>query len=291
MAHITHFNRYSKNTRLSAGRTVVALRQLYTLATAMQLDALAEVCREGIGFAQQVVALVLRRRAQRTARGGGGAREVDRKMDKLVKALYRRLEDIADSFADGPRGERAAALMAAYFPDGYYAITSMPYEDELAEVSQIFLAFSEGEPSADVGPLELRSLIEGIGALLPAYQEALELRALVTTGDVRSARDAMYAASCAAVAGVLFTFRRPEDEAHRAKLLAPFDDQYARAAAARRRASTGPVAEGEDGAPLGMDAEALDAEALDEEALDEALLLDEAVAGEGGGEAPAEADG
>lgn len=274
MAQTTHYNRYSKNTRLSPGRTVMALRQIFKLAAALGLPELRRVCSEGMGLAEDVIKLSLRRRAQKSARGGGQAKAIDRKMDKLIRALCRRLEDIADSFADEPRGERAAELLATFFPDGYYAVTSLPYEDELAAVARIFQVFVEGDAAEDVEPLELGSLIEGIGRLLPAYQEALELRELVTAGDVRSARDAMHVASCAAVAFILFTFRRPEEEAQRAALLAPFDDQYARAAAARRQGlAAAAVAEGEDGAPVELDAE--------EEALDEALLLDEAVAGDG----------
>lgn len=283
MAHITHYRRYSKNTQLTPGRTRVALMQLVELAVAMRLDALAEVAREGVSLAEKLIGLIIRRRAQRTARGGGDAQAIDRKLDKLVRALYRRLEDLADSLADEPLGVRASELIAAYFPDGYYAITSLPYEDELGAVTSIHRAFTEGDAADAVAPLELSMLVARIGDLLPAYAEALELRELVTAGDVRSVRDQMHVASCAAVAFVLFQFRMPDDESVRGKLLAPFDDQYARAAEARkRRASGAPVAEGEDG--VAFDEQAFDealADDLDDAALDEQERLDEAVAGQG----------
>lgn len=275
MAHVTHYQRYSKNTQLSPGRARVALDQLLAVAIAMQLNDLARACREGLALAARLVELVAKRRAQRTTRGGGEAKTVDRKMDKLIRALCRRLEDLADSLEDEALGERAAELVEQLFPKGYYAVTSLPYEDELAEVTRIIKVFTEGEAAADVAALELGMLVDRIDRLLPAYAEALELRQLVTAGDVRSARDEMHAATCAVVAFVLFHFRKPEEEEVRARLLAPFDDQYARAAEARKRKG-GAVEAGEDGAAI----EDLD-DALDDEALAEEEALDEAVAGDG----------
>lgn len=276
MAHATHYHRYSKNTQLSPGRTRVALTQVYELALARRLPELAAICKEGIAHAERLIDLRARRKAQATARGGGDAQAVDRALDRVVRALARRLEDLADSFAGEPIGDRAAALVQAYFPEGHGAVTTLPYEDELGAVSRIHAAFTRGDAVDAVGPLELGMLVGRMGELLPKYAEALALRAIVTTGDLRSGQELMHVSACAAVAYVLWRLRKPEEEADRAALLAPFDDQYTRAAEARRRrAGAAPIGDGEDGA-----ADELDDSVLD----DEELALDEAVAGDDGGE-------
>lgn len=270
MAHITHYQRYSKNTQLSPGRTRVALIQIHALALARRLPDLAFICKEGIAHADRLIDLRARRKAQGNARGGGDAQTIDRALDRVVRAIARRLEDLADSFIGEPIGDRAAQLMGTYFPEGHGAITTLPYEDELGAVSRIYDAFTHGEASDAVAPLELAMLLDRMGELLPKYAEALALRTIVTTGDLRSAQEAMHVTTCAAVAYVLCHLRKPEEEPDRAALLAPFDDQYARAAEARRRrAGATPITDGEDGAP----------DDLDDVLLDEDEALDDAVAG------------
>lgn len=275
------FTRYFRVNRLSPGRAALVARQILRIAREIDEPTLIELAARLHDAADRYGLVSHGRRSQSGRRGDGSAYKIDKKIDRNIKGYAEQLDTvIADYGEDHELGATAISLRDETVPQGHYAVTGLPYEDEAQAVTRIIDRLRRVDRAVLV-EMNVAYYLDRLEALLPAYIEALEVRRIVTAGDVKTARDAMHRALCGVVGHVCARFWRSDDLETRDRLLAPVDDQQDRISAlARARRTGGRVA-----------AEVADAQAAEDAALD-ALLEDELAFDEGvEGEDPMETQG
>ncbi len=294
---------YTSSVNLRAqppGRAKQSLIGTHAAALAQRDDELIAICEYGLEWVDAYIARRARRRLQRVARSDGEAKRLDRAVDNFLGDIHRALERAPGRYPHHPeRHAWAAQLKATYFPDGAYAITSLPYEEELVVAEYIHHHLTT-EHAAWCRALRIAGLLEDLGEVLPAYRVALTPDDLITIDEVNEAFGRMQHALCAAVAHVLGRYWRLEDVEKRDGLLRAIRDQDQRMAdllAGRRRgdgvslddgpgdAEGAPDGAGDDPGDVGEAIDGLDADG-GEAAADPAGAAEQAP-GEGAAESPA----
>ncbi len=265
------YARYFNVNRLSPGRAALVARQLLRMARQFGEAILVDLAARLLESADLYGRIGHNRRRQGGRRGEGSAYRVDKKVDRNVKGYAEQLDTvIADHGEQHPLGRAAIELRDATVPEGHYAVTGLPYEDEAQAVERIVTRMREVDRATLEG-MNVLYYLERLEALLPEYFAALEVRRIVTAGDVKSAREQMHRDLCNVVAYICARFNQAQDQQTRDELLAPIDDQQDRVSALARARRLG-----------GAAAAAAQAEADSEEAeldamLDEELAFDEGV--------------
>jgi hypothetical protein len=167
-------------------------------------------------------------------------KSIDRRLDKAITAVRDGAEVQTQGAApDDPIHELVDRFLKAAMPEGVFAITSLPYVDQLS-ATQKLLAMLQVPLAGTVTELGLGRQVSRIAEILPAYEGALhgtgELA--VTFAPVRDARQRGQRFLRELVAMILGRYNRDEDPAHRearARLLTPLWNQVQAARALRAR--------------------------------------------------------
>lgn len=280
------YTRYYNVNRLSPGRAALVARQLLRLARQFGEAILVDLAARLLESADSYGRIGHHRRSQSGRRGEGSAYKIDKKVDRNVKGYAEQLDTVIADYGEEHRlGKAAIELRDATVPKGHYAVTGLPYEDEAQAVERI-VDHMRAVDRATLERMNVLYYLERLEGLLPEYFAALEVRRIVTAGDVKSAREQMHRDLCNVVGYICARFSRAQDVETRDELLAPIDDQQDRISAlARARRLGGTAAAASQDAANAEDA-ALDA------LLDEELAFDEgAEAAELGGAAGGDAAG
>jgi hypothetical protein len=167
---------------------------------------------------------------------------LDARVDKTISAVRDGAElQRQGAAADDPIHGTVETFLKTAMPEGVYAITSLPYVEELS-AAQKLLTTLQGPLAATVTELGLGRQVNRIAEILPAYEAALRANGQlgVTFAPVRAARQRGQRYLREIVALVVGRYSRDEDPAHqaaRAQLLTPLWDQVQAARALRGRRS------------------------------------------------------
>jgi hypothetical protein len=175
---------------LSTGRRVFALQQVKPIAEELGEDALVTL----LGRALEHDARTLRLESSWAASGYDSDPQRVKRIDAQVDRTLSAIRDVAESqVAGGFPGEdleeTSQELMREIFPAGVFAVSSLPFVEELAAVEHI-LRQLRGPFSRHVETLGLGRLVARLGALAEEYRAAQEEKpkAHASWGDVRAAR-------------------------------------------------------------------------------------------------------
>lgn len=230
---------YIRTYAFRTGRRLYVLQRMLERATAQGDATLVARLQEAVAAERETLRM---ERTWSAQQGRGSVRAavlpLDAQVDRLIGGMYRALVDLRDILpASDPQAEMAGEKLATWFPEKAVGYTALPYEDQVAEVGWLLGELFEDEahtrPVAAVSALGIGSYVRQLAAVFPAYTEAVgrEAGAGVTYAAVRGARLAGLDRLARVVARVLGTYDLPADDAVRATLLQPFDEQAARLAA------------------------------------------------------------
>jgi hypothetical protein len=208
------------------GRRLFALHQVRTLAHAQGFTELVEHCDATI--AHDGDARELERRwafEPAVADTNPAAQRIDVFVDRTLGAIRDHVVAQTQGAApDDPIHADAASFLKRIFPVSVYAVTSLPYVDELAAVGDI-VAQLNGELAAPVKEFGLERLVKRLADLAVQYRDALETppQSFIEWGRVRAARGEGQGLLLEAVAIILGKHhqRTPEGTEARLSLLAP----------------------------------------------------------------------
>jgi hypothetical protein len=229
---------------LSTGRRLFALRQMKAVAQALggNQDVEARI-DEAIAHEEQTRDLELLWGGVRAGNVDARAmKPIDHRVDKVITAVRDGAEAQRQGAADDdPIHETVDTFLKTAMPEGVFAITSLPYVDELS-ATQKLLAMLQGPLAGTVTELGLGRQVGQLAALLPQYEAGLNgTGALaVTFAPVRTSRQRGQRYLREIVALVLGRYNRDEDPEHRsarAHLLTPLLKQVEAARALRGRRS------------------------------------------------------
>lgn len=246
------YDRHMSVRRFPPGRAIQTLRNIDLIASRHGLADLQRLIVAALAAAMTYIRLRARRQTQRLSRGDGKAGAIDREVDNNVGQIYDLILREAEGYPETPIGKSCRAILAQFFQGGLWSVTRIPYEEEVVVVEMLVDAL-RAQHADTVAELGLARQLRRIEALLPAYQDALNVQESVSATDVGEAYAAMQVGLKRVVAWILAL----DTAALQAELIAPVEDQDARLAAvwsARRQGETG----GEDLPEAEMD---LDAEA------------------------------
>ena len=156
-------------------------------------------------------------------------RELDNRMDRALTGFRDGARAMAAGAAgDDPIHDLVATLLDAIFPAGVYAVTSLPYIDQLAGVEAI-VDLLEGDLSQLVAALSLRPLAERLIRLAREYRTMLQSQPIrLAFAEVKDSRVTGQAFLLEIIAMILGTYHRHDSERHgqaRAALLGPILEQ------------------------------------------------------------------
>lgn len=212
------------------GRRLYALREVRHAAVEMGFGELVHHIDKAMAHDRETRELELRH----TGRASGHRRSsAAQKIDLLVDETLVGLRDLAVAQTRGARpGDpihgQVDELLRRIFPSGLFALTAMPYMDELAAVDDIVVKLRGplAEISANLG---MARLTERLGMLADEYRTALSHDSdEVELGKVRAARVKGQAHLLEAVALVLGAYYQSSDSDHasaRTALLRPIIEQ------------------------------------------------------------------
>ncbi len=155
--------------------------------------------------------------------------------------LDSRVDKIISSVRDGAEAQRQGAspddpihkivddFLKEVMPAGVYAITSLPYVDELSEAEKLLLKL-QGPQAATVIELGLTRPVAQLAEIVPLYRAALQSAGakVVDFALVRESRQRGQRYLLEVIVMVLGRYNRADDPAHkaaRAALLAPIQKQ------------------------------------------------------------------
>jgi hypothetical protein len=169
---------------------------------------------------------------------------LDAQLDRTVSAIHSAAEGIISALpADSPLVKDALTLLSQAFPGGPGALTSLPYEDELAAVQTLDKRLTgTGDLAQVVERLQIRFLVDRLVELTGQFQEVLGVSTTreLEYSQVVDARAATQEKLLQLFVRILGTYptERPEDVTRRTTLLAPILEQNARIAQAMKRRGT-----------------------------------------------------
>jgi hypothetical protein len=175
----------------TTGRRLFALRSVRAAAHEQGFTELVKHC--DVAIAHDLATREIERRwAYEPATPGGNpeASRIDPLVDKTLGAIRDHIVAQTQGAppSDPVHGE-ADAFQKRLFPAGLFAVTSLPYIDELAAVDDI-VSLLKGELAGAVKAFGLGRLVTRLSELALQYREALETPppSLLNWGKVRAAR-------------------------------------------------------------------------------------------------------
>ncbi|MEM9492614.1 MAG: hypothetical protein AAGC55_25930 [Myxococcota bacterium] len=177
--------------------------------------------------------------------------QVDALLGRIRDLLVSHIEDLDDK---DPLAARITALLGELFPKGLFAITHLPFIDQVAAVENA-LARLQGQRADVVAELALTHKVAKLAELTREYRQAVDVDTRLDFAEVRQARDRGHEYLVQIVCTIMVAYPDlddPEKRAERDELLAPIiaHDQAARAQRRARRGRTddgdGPNDDGDD---------------------------------------------
>ena len=175
---------------------------------------------------------------------------------RVLKPLDRRLDHIISAVRDGAEVQRQGAaphepihaavdaFLEAALPEGVFAVTSLPYVDQLSETEKL-IGMLRGPLADQVAELGLERQVSRLEEIVPEYRAGLygTGEQAIEFAPVRAARRRGHRYLLELVAMVIGRHNRADDPVHqaaRAQLLTPLAKQRDAARALRkRRAASG----------------------------------------------------
>jgi hypothetical protein len=161
---------------LTVGRRLLALKQMRALAAARGEPPLIDSIDQLIAYDEELIGrenLWRQQRDQSLTRPEG--KRVDALVDRQISLVFSTsaqcLEGL-DPLKDAALRAKGEAMLGGLFPNGVGAITSLPYDDELAVVEHIIKGL-EGEWAPVVAELGLTRQVARLRALGAEYAAAL----------------------------------------------------------------------------------------------------------------------
>lgn len=226
---VVHLSEVFNLNEFTSGRRTLALRKVRTQAQGLRFRPLVEHIDEALVYEATIRALDSRWLTRQIVPSGSVTKPIDNLADRTLTAI----RDTAQAQAEGARpGEaiigKVEAFLAAIFPHGVQAVTSLPYADELTAVEDI-VAKLQGELAPMVIELGLTRLVQRLARLAAEYRTALEKDQDVLEFDtVRAARargqDNLLGAM-ALIVGKYYKSDDPEHVSARNLLLGPIFEQ------------------------------------------------------------------
>jgi hypothetical protein len=214
----------------NTGRRLFALQQVRAAAQEQRFTELVKHCDAAI--AHDVAAREIERRWSGEPAADAG-NPVAQRIDVLVDRTLGAIRDQAaaqtqGALPDDPIHAQVGAFVKRLFPVSVYAVTSLPFVEELAAVDDI-LKLLHGELAPAVKEFGLGRLVKRLADLARQYRDSLEAapRSLISWDRVRAARSEGHGLMLEAVAIVLGKHhkRTAEGTADRLALLAPILQQ------------------------------------------------------------------
>ncbi len=182
-----------------------------------------------------------RAKAEPTARAGGSATALDPLLDRAVSGVSDGAANFTRSLSrEHPLSLKAGEFLRAAFPAGVSAITSLPYEDELAAVNSLLARLQDPKDLAPVAKqLSLEPFVTELAQVTDKFATALRAPSAVqaTYGLVKSTQAAAQERLLQLAARIAGTFNE-QTAAHieaRTDLLGPIVSQNERISDAYRR--------------------------------------------------------
>jgi hypothetical protein len=224
-------SRFIKINELSTGRRLYALLRVLALVMARGLAPIVQLVEQAIAHDRQTRQLDLRWHAMRVQpRSPASVKPVDARVDRAIKALRDGAVAQAEGAApDDPVHGEVEDFLSEVLPVGVFAITKMPYVEQLSELENIVEKL-EGPLASSVAELGLQRQAARLSELLPQYRDAINGAGVGNLGytTVREARKRGQRYLHEVIAMILGTYYRaddPEHQAARAELLGPIVEQ------------------------------------------------------------------
>jgi hypothetical protein len=224
------------------GRRILALRKMREVALTLNVPRIVELADVAIAHDMETRGLDMRWLGVRNTRSPHAAHmpAIEALADQLLTGLRdgARLHALG---ADGTTLVEVDHFIQEVFPAGVFAVTSLPYVEESAEIERI-LGILQGPLALQVARFGLIRLVERLAAVSVQYREALHLADKLDFATVRAARDQGQLYFLQIVAMILGTFplETPEHVDARRRLMAPILEQDAAVRAYRRGRRTVP---------------------------------------------------
>lgn len=210
----------------TSGRRLFALRQVRDLAHQQGFTELVKHCDASVAH-ELSTREIERRWAGEPADTGSNpaAQRIDVLVDRTLGGIRDHVVVQTQGAApDDPIHATADAFLKRIFPTSVFAVTSLPFIDELAAVDDI-VGLLKGELAAVAKDLGLGRLVKRLADLAGEYRDALDTppASLVAWGQVRAARAEGQGRLLEAVAIIVgkHHLRTPEGTAARTALLDP----------------------------------------------------------------------
>lgn len=261
---------------LSTGRRLFAMRRTRPLVAARNHEDIALHIDEGVAHDLQTRQLDL---VWTSARGRAplspNVGPVDVRVDNGITALRDAAQAQAKGAApDDPIHGQVEGFLGEVLPAGVYAVTSLPYVEQLNAL-EIIVDKLQGPLLSQVMELGIVRQSLRLVELLPLYRDAIEGAANGNTGldfaTVRAARQRGQRYLYEIIAMILGRYYRADDPEHqtaRAELLAPIVEQHEAVRAYLRARRAVRDVDPETGEPVSEPGEPTEPEA-DEPAVDE----------------------
>lgn len=226
------------------GRVVFAVRRVRQIAAELGNAPVVAACDAALAPAGSALDLEQAWAKARTTRSGKRAKApgLDAQVDRTLSALATTVDGVVAALpADSPRAAAALLFRGQAFPSGPGALTSLPYEDELAAVQSLLRRCTgSGDLVTPVERLQIQYLVDRLGELAGQFQEVLGQSSTRELGydqvvDARAATQEKLLKLFVKILGI--DAERPEDEAHLSRLLAPILEQNARIGQSMKRRS------------------------------------------------------
>lgn len=226
--------------RLPAGRASFALTKMRALfiAAAVAAPNLEARIDDALAEAKRTLHTDLRWMYTRTqtSRARGNAVEVDRELDRTLKAIHDRLKADTIGKAEDPVVQAATAIQKELFPNGLGGVTRTEFNIQLARVDTL-LERLEDDFDAQVQTLGLDRHVQNLRTLNEQFRVELdhENGRPLKYSDVIAQRDLLHYAICEVVIAAFFELRDPNHAELLGKFFEPLRAQLKITREANRR--------------------------------------------------------
>lgn len=213
--------------RLTSGRRLYALRRVREVAVNQKMENLLVVVDEAVAVNEQVYSN--ERAWQRTRelpQARGNAVAIDTAIDRALGGIFKQLGNIAGAMEGTELASRAQALCTRLFPSGLQPVVHQTFEDQLSS-NQSILTDLQGDV-AGVNELGLSVYVKRLAELVPQFEAEMNSakQPELSWNQLCAARDLGEVHLRRVIAAILSSGKvTPEDEAVRAKLIAPIQYQ------------------------------------------------------------------